>query len=76
VVKLGSLEFGEPLVFLLSFFLVLFYLFLVCGYSRQNFALSLQELLFFPIKLGGFGNDVFLLLCETLIDFSLFALLL
>lgn len=42
----------------------------------NHFVLLLKELFFFLIELLGFLNDVFLLLCETVVNLAFFSLLL
>lgn len=76
VLKSRLIQFLESCILFLPLRLVLLDLFFVSCDSRKHFPLALQELLLFPIQLSRLGNDVFLLLSETLINRSLFALFL
>ena len=76
VVSRRSLELLEPLIFLLSFLLILEDLLLVSSDGGKNLSLSLQKLLLLLVKLLSFGDNLLLLLGETLIDLSLLALFL
>ena len=76
MLKRGSVERFEPLILLFSFLLILQDLLLVRSDVSQDFSLTFKELFLLVIELLGLCNDVFFLLSETLVDFSLFALLL
>ena len=71
-----GVELLETFVLLLALLLILKDLLLVSGDISQDFPLSLQELLLLLVELLCLRNDVFLLLIETLVDFSLLSLLL
>ena len=73
MLKRGSIQCFESLIFLLSFLLVLKYLLFVGCDVGKYLPLSLQKLLLLIIELLRLRNNVLFLLGELLVNSSLFA---